>query len=164
MKRVIIFVVCMVIFSSALVMAAGENKNQIKLQAFVEKDIQIVNEAGDTVIERIEASKVIPGDEVIYSIKYEHVGNEPAENVVIVNPIPEHLQYTAGTAIGENTVVAYSIDGGKTFNTPENLKTTDLEGNMVVATPAIYTHIRWTVNTVVNPSESGLVSFRAKLQ
>ena len=40
----------------------------------------------------------------------------------VVYPIPEHMRYVADSAIGPGAEVSYSIDGGRSFDQPENLK------------------------------------------
>ena len=58
------------------------------------------------------AEKIVPGDEVIYTVSATNICDEPADNVVIDNPVPEHMDYLANSAIGPGTEVTFSIDSG----------------------------------------------------
>lgn len=165
MKRaIILFTLASLLLTASVVFADTQEKAQIKLQAVVEKDVEVIKEDGTKEIQRVEAAKVIPGDEVIYSIHYSHVGNEPAENVLITNPIPEHMVYINNSAEGEHSSIEFSIDNGQTFDIPENLKVSDASGNLVTASANNYTHVRWTLTSKVLPGNSGFVSFRAQLE
>lgn len=165
MKRVILISCWVILFAAMLFSSvAAESEATLKLHAVVHKDVEVINEQGEKTSKQVEALNVIPGDEVIYTIYYSHIGNEPAENVFITNPIPEQLVYQDGTALGGNTVITFSVDGGQTFNTPENLKVKNTEGKMIQAKPTDYTHIRWTMAKSVLPKDEGFVSFRALLE
>ena len=46
----------------------------------------------------VDAAKVVPGDEVIYTVTFVNISDEPAENVVITNPLPQEMNYVEGSA------------------------------------------------------------------
>jgi len=79
---------------------AAEEGN-IELIMVAEREIKITNPDGSTNVQRVPADKVIPGDDVIYTITYANKGAESAENVVVNNPIPIHMVYVGGSAIGQ---------------------------------------------------------------
>lgn len=144
--------------------AVAQEKGHIELKCVAETEIEIVNEKGEKEIQRVEASKVVPGDTVIYTIFYTVIGNETVNDIVINNPIPEHMIYKGGTALGENASITFSIDNGKVFDSPENLKVKDEEDKERVAMASEYTHIRWALTQAVEPGETGQVSYRAQLE
>ncbi len=144
--------------------AFAVEKGKVELTVVAEKEIEVTGADGKKVVQRVPANKVIPGDEVIYTITYVNNGDQPAENLVVKNPIPEHMKYIGGSVKGENSVITYSVDKGKSYETPEKLKVKDASGNLVAAGPADYTDIRWTLNKPVAPKSSGQVSFRARLE
>ena len=112
---------------------------------------------------RITAERVIPGEEVIYTISAQNEGADPAENVVITDPIPEHMTYVAGSAAGMSTEVRFSIDDGESWDTADALRVIDAQGVARRASAEDYTHIQWTFTRSLEPGEDGTVHFRATL-
>lgn len=145
---------------------AEAQKGSLTLQMTAEKEIIVVNEKGEKEIKLIPVSSttVIPGDEVIYTIYYENIGKEPATDAVISNPLPEHMLYTNGSAEGKGTKVEFSVDGGRKFDIPENLKIKGADGKERLAGSADYTHVRWLLIKPVEPGSKGSVLFRAKVK
>ena len=84
--------------------------------------------------------------------------------MVITNPVPEHMNYKGGSAAGEGMAITFSIDGGNSYDRPENLKVKNTDGKERIAEPSEYTHIRWVLNGSIQPGEGGEVIFRAILQ
>ena len=142
----------------------AQAKGSIELRMLAEQEIEVVNAEGVKEMKRIEAARVVPGDEVIYTIQYMNVGEEAADSVVITNPVPDHMMYKNGSASGENTAVTFSVDGGKTYESPENLKVLDSEGKERPAKASDYTHVRWILSASLLPETGGYVSFRAILE
>jgi hypothetical protein len=64
----------------------------------------------------------------------------------------------------EDAVVTYSVDGGESFDLPENLLVTGPDNTQQPADPADYTHVRWTLPDPVPPGAQGAVSFWALLE
>jgi uncharacterized repeat protein (TIGR01451 family) len=144
--------------------AGAQEKAPIELKAVVESEVTAFDEEGKKVVKRVPAAKVIPGEEVIYTITYTHVGKDPAENVVITNPVPEHMRYKEDSARGQDTLILFSTDQGQTFATPEKLKIRDATGTEYPARASDYTHIRWILQRSLSFNENGQVSFRAILE
>ncbi|PLY00502.1 MAG: hypothetical protein C0622_08615 [Desulfuromonas sp.] len=137
----------------------------IKLTLAVEKEVT-VEENGQQVVKRIEATEVTPGETLIYTIKFDNQGDEKATNVAIVDPIPTGAGYVAGsaTAAGELT---FSIDNGQSYKRPSLLtyEVTNTIGvkEQKIATPEEYTHIRWLIPEIA-AGEKGAVSFRVLMK
>ena len=165
MKR-IVSVVLVFLLSALLGGGAvwAQQNGMIELRTVVEKDVVVINKAGVKETRRVEAGKVIPGDEVIYTIFYTHSGKEAADKVNITNPIPEHMLYASGSALGEDTTITFSVDGGKTYDAPGNLTVTDANGKERAAEARDFTHIRWTLEKPLPPGFEGFVSFLARLE
>jgi uncharacterized repeat protein (TIGR01451 family) len=157
---IIMFTVLCVIGSPAW--AVG--KSSIELTSVAELEKEAFNEEGMKVLKRVPAAKVIPGDEVIYTISYSNQGKEKADNVLITNPIPEHMLYQNGSASGTGSSITFSVDGGKTYDLPEKLTIVNSNGKKVPAKSSDFTHIRWTLNQSVKPGEKGQVVYRALLE
>jgi len=144
--------------------AFAQEAGHIELKCLAESEIEVVNEKGEKEILRVKAAKVVPGDEVIYTIYYTAIGQEPVNDIVINNPVPEHMVYKEGSALGDCAEIKFSIDEGKSFDSPENLKVKDAEGNEHPAVAKEYTNIRWMLKHVVKPGQTGQVCFRARLE
>jgi uncharacterized repeat protein (TIGR01451 family) len=112
----------------------------------------------------VPMDRALPGTELVYTITYHNVGKQPAEDVVVSDPIPEHTLYMPGSAEGADMDISFSIDGGKTWGKPEALKVKNADGTSSDAQPKDYTHIRWVLKGKVAPGASGTVSFHTVLQ
>ena len=86
----------------------------IQLQSRVELEVVKTNEQGEKVTSLIPAEKVLPGETVVYTNTVTNTGKEPAADIVINNPVPEHTTYMAGSAFGDAEIV-FSADGGENF-------------------------------------------------
>jgi uncharacterized repeat protein (TIGR01451 family) len=139
-------------------------QGHIKLTSVAQIEKEVLNEEGKKVIQRAPAEKVIPGTEVIFTTFYENISSEVAQNAVITNPIPEHMRFQEGSAKGGGAAITYSVDGGKTYDTPAKLFVFDSTGRKFPARPQDYTHIRWTFDTPLPSGAKGEVSFRAVLE
>lgn len=60
--------------------------------------------------------------------------------------------------------ITFSIDGGKTWGKPEELRIKNADGTTTDALPRDYTNIRWVLNGKLAPGAQGTVSFHAILQ
>lgn len=142
----------------------SRNGRGVELKATAEVEVQTPDAEGRPVLKQVPAEKVLPGTPIIYTIYYRNTDDQPAEHMAITNPIPEHMRYDAESAYGLKTAITFSVDGGKTFDRPDNLRVLDQKGKTVPARPADYTHIRWTLEYPIAPQASGHVGFRAVLE
>jgi uncharacterized repeat protein (TIGR01451 family) len=156
--------VVLAVVSSLLAVSAQIARAQIvELTTKAEREVEVI-EKGVKVKKTGPPEKVVPGDEVVYTVAYTNKSAKPAEKVVITNPVPKHTRYKDGTAAGEGADITFSVDDGKTFATPDKLTVTikDKSGKDIVR-PAVaqdYTHIRWLLKQNVAPGQSGSVRFR----
>ena len=138
-------------------------EDALEVTTIVEKEIVVETDDGESVVERVAADVVTPGERVIYTITFRNVGAEPAENVVITNPIAESLIYVAGSANNDGASVEFSIDGGQTFAPASELRLVD-GGVERPATTRDYTHVRWVMRTPLAAGAEGQTSFAADLE
>jgi uncharacterized repeat protein (TIGR01451 family) len=143
--------------------AAAESKQNITLKNVAEIEVEVTAPNGKKEMKREPVVKAIPGTEVIFTTTFSNAGTRPAGNVVLTNPVPDNTAYVAGSAAGPNTEITYSVDGGKTFSTPEKLKIKEGKKERP-ALPSEYTHIRWTYKGELVPGKSGEVSFRVVIK
>lgn len=152
------------LFIAAMMFGIGSTSAKgLTVKTVPEREIQTVNASGQTETKRVLAEKVVPGDEVIYTIYYENQAEKPADNVVLTSPVPEYMTYRDGSAIGKSSRVVFSIDNGRSFAPWNNLYVTTSDGQRRQAGPQDYTHVRWVLKAPVSVGKRGSVSFRAVL-
>lgn len=113
-----------------------------------------------------QSQAVLAGDVLHYQLRFTNRGQGDVRGVVFTNPVPARLRYVDGSAGADrqDVTVEYSADGGKTFAANPTV-TEVVDGRRVQkpASPAQYTHVRWTVRGAVAPGASVTAEFRATL-
>jgi len=132
----------------------------IKMKMIAEVEIK-VSEEGRDIIKLAPADRVVPGDEVIYTVEVRNTGPTAVVAPTLVNPIPAHMRYVADSATGPGAEVSYSADGGHTFDRPENLRVLGPDGQWRPAKPEEYTHIRWQLRSTLKSKSVAFARFRA---
>ncbi len=163
MQRIGRYIVLAVLSSVWMSNALTAHAQTVELVTKAEREIEVV-EKGAKIKKLAPPQKMVPGDEVLYTVTYSNKTAKPADNVSVTSPVPKDTRYKDGSAEGEGATIAYSVDGGKTFATPDRLTVAfkDKVGKDSVR-PAIaqdYTHIRWVIKQNVAPGQSGAVRFR----
>jgi uncharacterized repeat protein (TIGR01451 family) len=155
-----IAILALLMLTIAPALAAGK----ISLVIESQEEVVTINQEGQKETQYIEPASVIPGDVVLYTIHYHNEGDKPAEAVIITNPIPEHMLYLNEVTPFSDTVTTFSIDGGKTFDSPDKLFITMEDGTKRPATANDYTHIQWQFKSPLPPDSKGAVGYRARLK
>ncbi|TNF80820.1 MAG: DUF11 domain-containing protein [Gammaproteobacteria bacterium] len=104
-------------------------------------------------------SEVFSGDVLRYTIVFENTSTQDvaAGSVVITNPLPEQTVLLEGSAMGEDTLITYSVDG-ETFGAPGELLVG--EGSQArAATASDYRVIRWAYQPILPSGTASQVSF-----
>jgi uncharacterized repeat protein (TIGR01451 family) len=145
--------------------APAQQKGSIVLTSVSEVEVVKLNAEGKKEVKRVDAAKaaVVPGDTVIFTVSYANTDTKPADRVIVINPVPEHVIYMDKSAEGKGTTIEFSVDGGKTYAAPGKLTVTSA-GKQRPAIAADYTHIRWTLNKPLTPGGKGSVSFKAQIK
>jgi uncharacterized repeat protein (TIGR01451 family) len=118
---------------------------------------------GREVIKLIPADRVVPGDQVIYTLEVRNADAELAAPTV-VHAIPEHMRYVEDSAVGPGAEVTYSVDGGRSFDRAENLKVPGKDGQLRAAVATDITHIRWRLKNSLKANSVAFVRFRARVE
>lgn len=145
------------LLASSLAWAQGT----LDVQTTVQKETVTVNDDGEQVKTLVPAESVIPGERVVYTITFRNTGEDPADDVVITNPISESLTYVPGSAFGPGMQLQFSIDG-VTFAAADELMV-DEDGESRPAKPEEYRHIRWVMQSDLMAGAQGTVRFTAQL-
>jgi len=136
---------------------------QIELQSTAEVETVTTGADGIPVTARTAAVKVVPGDEVIYTVHYRNSGTDHAEDVVITNPVPEHMHLLRTDGLQPGCTLVFSVDDGQSFDALSRLEITGNNGRPRPATAADCTHLRWVFERQLEPGEAGAVSYVAQL-
>jgi len=132
----------------------------LAVKASAEVETKVSMNGRDTVT-LVPADRVVPGDEVIYTLEIRNTGAAPVRAPSVRFAIPHHMRYVADSAAGPGADVSFSVDGGRSFNLPENLQVAGKSGRLRPATAADYTHIRWQLKQRLNVNSVAFVRFRA---
>ncbi len=124
----------------------------IAVRAVAEVETKAIEE-GREVVHISPANRVVPGDEVFYTLE---IRNSSASDVAptVTWPIPEHMAYIADSATGPGADVTYSADGGTTFTVADGLTAMGVD-------PKYYTHIRWKFRNRLKSKSVAFARFRA---
>ena len=142
---------------------AQNSKDPIAVRAIAEVE-RPVHERGRDTNKLVPAERVVSGDAVIYTLEVRNTATATVPPPTVTYPVPEHMIYTADSAVGPVTQVTYSIDDGLTFDVPENLKIAQANGEPRAATAADYTHIRWQLKNALKGNSVAFVRFRARVK
>ena len=153
-----VFAILTLITVSSIAVAAPK----VDINIVSEKEITVV-ENGKTLIKRVAAENIDPGETIINTINYRNTGDENATNIEVNIPIPAELVYIPDSASVKGSKVTFSIDGGKTFKRA-SLLTYDVvlangKRQSRKATPDSYTHIRWVIKAIPAGSK-GTASYK----
>ena len=132
----------------------------LKVKASAEVESKVSLNGRDTV-KLVPADHVVPGDEVIYTLEIRNTRAAPVLTPSARFAIPNHMRYLADSAAGPGADASFSVDGGRTFDLPENLWVPGPGGRLRPATAADYTHIRWQFKHPLNGNSVAFVRFRA---
>jgi len=158
---VLSFVFCLSAF------AANDEKPALALKMSVEKKFLVKEEDGKTRVEWRPLESSNPGDVLRYTITYKNEGKAEAHRPNIVDPVPAGTTYIGNTAGGKEAEVTFSLEGKKFQTAPAltyKVKQPDGTEKEFVATPEMYTHIKWTLTQPVPPGGTGSVEFQVRVK
>ena len=158
-----------VVMALALLMPAAAGAQQgggIVIKTASELEVKQKNAEGKEEVKRVDATtvQVLPGETVIYTNQYTYNGDKPATDVVIRNPVPEHMVYLDGSAEGKGARIEFSVDKGKTFASAGKLTVRGADGKERQASAADYTHLQWVMEAPLKKGAKGSVSYKAKVK
>jgi uncharacterized repeat protein (TIGR01451 family) len=143
--------------------AQAQEQGYLNVKTVVQKEVVTVNDKGEPEAHLVPAETVVPGENIVITTTFTNIGDKPAENVVITNPIAESLIYVEGSAFGPGTIVQFSVDGGKTFADRESLTVIE-DGVERPANANDFTHIRWVMQQDLAAGAQGVARFSAVLE
>lgn len=151
--RMMLFLLAM--FAPGVALAA----NNVALSSAVFLEKTVADDDGRSRIVLEEPKVVTPGDRLVFILNYRNVGNAPASDFIVTNPLPMAVAYQGGADSGQ-----VSIDGGKSWGTLPALKVHDADGRWRSARPEDVTHVRWALKQAIPVGGQGKLSFRGTVR
>ncbi len=140
--------------------AAAQQQPQPPQQVSLDSDVMVertkTDADGRAAVVLEAPSVVVPGDHLVFVLRYHNSGARPASNFVVTNPLPAAVQY-AGV---DDQTADVSIDGGRTWGKLAALTKAGADGSRQPASAADVTHIRWAFAQAIPAGEAGRLTFR----
>jgi uncharacterized repeat protein (TIGR01451 family) len=133
----------------------------VEVQLIAEVRVESPAGSGSAVRYFVPATVLEQGREVFYTVRIRNPGTQPAQNVEVVQRVPQNTSYVARSAAGPGAEIMLSADGGRTFASERELIYTDLAGLTRPAKAQDCTHIRWRLRNSLAPGAVALARFRA---
>jgi uncharacterized repeat protein (TIGR01451 family) len=133
----------------------------VAIKAVAEVEVRKVEHGRETP-KLVPADRVASGDWLIYTLEVRNTRPMTIPPPTVIYAVPEHTTYVADSAVGPATKVSYSVDGGRSFDVPENLKVQAPGGPPHLAAASDYTHIRWQLKNGLKGNSVAFVRFRAR--
>ena len=103
-----------------------------------------------------EPRAVVPGDRLVFVLRYRNDGTRPADRLVVTNPLPAAVRFA--DAGGARPLV--SVDGGRQWGSLSELTVAEADGTRRAAQPADVTHVRWAFDKPIPAGGTGKLLFR----
>lgn len=132
---------------------------EVSSQVLVESRVAAAD--GTTRIDLVAPARVVPGDRVLFRLRYRNTGTQPIAGLVLANPVPAGMAYRAAGA--GSPAPELSVDG-RTFGTLAALRVAAPGGALRPATADDVTSVRWRLAAPVAAGAQGQLSFQAVLR
>lgn len=152
-------------FAGSVPAIAFANSVVITSEAMIERTEVDANGKESLTLKQPKDVIVVPGDRVIYTLRYVNKGADPATDFRATNPMPGPIQFVS---VAEDWAEV-SVDGGTTWGKLANLKMVvkGVDGAADSFRPASaedVTHVRWVFTTPIPPGAEGAVSYRGLIK
>jgi uncharacterized repeat protein (TIGR01451 family) len=127
---------------------------QLTSEIFVEKQQKRAD--GTMAITLVAPTMIVPGDQLVFVVRYKNTGAQPANGFSVTNPLPKAIAFS-GTSDGNEMV---SIDGGKSWGKLSQLSIKKADGNVRPALMTDVTHLKWNMNQTLTAGAEGKLIFR----
>lgn len=150
-------------FAALLVCAAGAAAaaQPVVVSSTLERIVAAPGEGGPAAVQITSATVASHADQLIVSVKFANTGDAVVDSVRITSPVPADVQFVPGSASGPGSEVLFSVDNGRTFGRPEELRVAGPNGGARAASAADYTHVRWVLDAPLDAGATGVARFRA---
>ncbi|MEO9463266.1 MAG: hypothetical protein ABJ242_11080 [Marinomonas sp.] len=119
--------------------------------------IRIIEKDGTKIEALVPASKVVPGDRLVFTTVFHNQTDQTVQNCVLLNAVPK------GITVAADGNFESSVDGGKTFAALSQLTVKNDDGSSRAANFADVSSLRWTIPSIA-PGAKGEVKYFATVQ
>ena len=145
---------------NSAIAAGGEPAwDPVVIRAIAEVEVR-TSDQGRSATHLVSADRVVSGEEIIYTLEVRNTAASTVHAPTVTYAVPAHMRYVADSAVGPGAEVSFSVDGGRIFDSPENLEIATADGRRAAAA-ADYTHIRWRFAKDLKANSVAFVRFRA---
>jgi uncharacterized repeat protein (TIGR01451 family) len=156
-------IIAMTVIALSIQVAHAQEKACVVLKTEGQKQESVTDAQGKPATRLASLGKVLPGDEIVWTITATNTCDKPAEKVVVNNNVPEHMVYVADSAFGTGTDIAFSLNGTD-FKKANELVVRDADGKTRPARAEDIKSIRWTYSSAFTANAVGFVRYRAKVK
>ncbi|MEQ1688330.1 MAG: hypothetical protein ABL874_07135 [Sphingopyxis sp.] len=136
--------------------ALAQNANAVSLSSDVMVERTVTGADGRASVTLEEPRVVVPGDHLVFVLRYRNNGAQPAGAFVVTNPLPAAVAFQ-GTA---DTSATVSVDGGHSWGALNTLEISNPDGTKRPARSEDVTHIRWAFAEAIPAGQAGRLMFR----
>ena len=144
----------MILLAASSVPAMAAAPVELSSDIFVEKQQKRLDGSFSTILAKPEL--ILPGDQLVFVVRYRNAGSKAATNFSVTNPIPAAIAFS-GTSDGAELV---SIDGGKSWGKLSQLHVINADGSSRTAMMTDVTHLKWQMNQMLAAGDAGKLIFR----
>lgn len=111
----------------------------------------------------VPATKVVPGDLVVWQTTARNSCPNAAANMVINQAVPEHMTLVPEATGGAGSRIVYSLDG-RSFLPLAELMVRQADGTTRPARAEEVRHVRWLLDGSIGANQTVSVRYSARLQ
>lgn len=154
MNRILAICFSTILLAVSSVPALAAAPVELSSDIFIEKQKKMPDGSFSTVLEMPKL--ILPGDQLVFVVRYRNASGKPATNFSVTNPIPAAISFS-GTSDGSEIV---SVDGGKSWGKLSQLRVKQADGNSRIALASDVTHLKWHMNQMLAAGDAGKLIFR----
>lgn len=133
----------------------------VRLDALLEKVVESKGPDGAAHYDLAPGVVSATGEQFVLTLRFTNTTGTTVDGVRITSAIPAGLRYVAGSATGPGGLVLFSVDGGRTFGTEQELSVRVAGPESGGAEQTVYTHVRWVLEAPLEVGATGFVRLRA---
>jgi uncharacterized repeat protein (TIGR01451 family) len=142
--------------------AHAQDRNCVTLKTDAQKEETYLDAQGKQQKRAVAPGKVVPGDEIIWTITATNSCDTPADKIVVNNNVPEHMVYVGDSAMGVGTDISLSLNG-RDFAKAADLKVTEAGVTRAARADEIRS-VRWVFAQAFAPKSTAFVRYRARVK
>jgi uncharacterized repeat protein (TIGR01451 family) len=136
--------------------AAAQTANAVALNSDVMVERTSTDAQGRTQTTLETPRVVVPGDNLVFILRYQNNGARPATDFTITNPLPTAVAFTGA----QDASAVVSVDGGRNWGQLAQLTVRNQDGSTRPARADEVTHVRWTFAQPIPAGQAGRLMFR----